>query len=295
MNERQREWCLSWPRWEANISWALSSMEWLQLQDSSPRRGQEIKRRNTAPRNSGESIYNGANGEKQNDNMYCSYICKWAAHPPGKLFRKIATLFKTSSCRLKSNMTQYEYKSQTADLHDFLANKKTHFTGDTNFQRFTKYPVDGSTALMGMYMWSVGMCVNAILVRPVTLNLQTAEYGAVCRIGYKVDSSCRLTWSANRDRMYVYAIKVFVGHLWAPYNSHAQDTSRILKLLVPNTYPRFQFIWNVCGPVYPTSFRQTTRGLCLPWVNGESLWVTCSHVVAMRWTTKVTTDYLKFW
>lgn len=43
MNERQREWCLSWPRWEANISWALSSTKWLQLQDSSPCRGQEIK------------------------------------------------------------------------------------------------------------------------------------------------------------------------------------------------------------------------------------------------------------
>jgi hypothetical protein len=27
------------------------------------------KTRNTAPRNSGESIYNGTNGEKQNDNI----------------------------------------------------------------------------------------------------------------------------------------------------------------------------------------------------------------------------------
>jgi hypothetical protein len=64
------------------------------------------KTRNIAPRNSEKSIYNGANGEKQNDNMHCSCTCKWAAYHPGKLFRKIATLFETSSCRLKSNMTQ---------------------------------------------------------------------------------------------------------------------------------------------------------------------------------------------
>lgn len=72
------------------------------------------------------------------------------------------------------------------------------------------------------------------------------------------------------------------------------NTSGILELLVPNTYPRFQLFWNVCGPVYPTSFRQTTRGLCYPWVNGE--WPYGTHV-AMQWTTKVTTNYsvLNLW
>jgi hypothetical protein len=61
------------------------------------------KTRNTAPSNSGKSICNGAVGEKQNDNMYCSYIYKWAAYLPDKLFRKIATVFKILSCRPKAN------------------------------------------------------------------------------------------------------------------------------------------------------------------------------------------------
>jgi hypothetical protein len=38
----------------------------------------------------------------------------------------------------------------------------------------------------------------------------------------------------------IYEIKIFIGHVRAPCNSHVQDTSGILELLVPNTYPRFQ-------------------------------------------------------
>jgi len=41
--------------------------------------------------------------------------------------------------------------SRIQPIFTFLVNKKhTHFTGERRSQRFTKYPVDGSTALMGM-------------------------------------------------------------------------------------------------------------------------------------------------
>ena len=82
------------------------------------------KTRNTAPRNSGKSICNGAVGEKQNDNMYCSYTYKWAAYLPGKLFRKIATVFKTPSCRLKVNMSQNTSRIQP--IFTFLVNENKH-------------------------------------------------------------------------------------------------------------------------------------------------------------------------
>jgi hypothetical protein len=34
------------------------------------------KTRNTVSRNRGKSVYSGAIGEKQNENMYCIYKCK---------------------------------------------------------------------------------------------------------------------------------------------------------------------------------------------------------------------------
>jgi hypothetical protein len=43
-----------------------------------------------------------------------------------------------------------------------------------------------------------------------------------------------------RKKYPMYEIKIFIGHVRAPCNSHVQDTSGILELLVPNTYPRFQ-------------------------------------------------------
>jgi len=80
------------------------------------------KTSNTAPRNSGKSICNGAVGEKQNDNMYCTYTYKLASYLPGKLFRKIATV--THSCRLKANMSQNTSRIQ--QIFTFLANKNRH-------------------------------------------------------------------------------------------------------------------------------------------------------------------------
>jgi hypothetical protein len=70
------------------------------------------KTRNTAPRNSGKSIYNGAIGEKHRMTICIVVIYTSSAKLPGKLFRKIATVFestyplKTPSCRLKANVTQ---------------------------------------------------------------------------------------------------------------------------------------------------------------------------------------------
>lgn len=46
-----------------------------------------------------------------------------------------------------------------------------------------------------------------------------------------------------RKKYLMYEIKIFIGHVRAPCNSHVQDTSGILELLVPNMYPRFQLFW----------------------------------------------------
>ena len=84
------------------------------------------KTRNTAPKNSGKSICNGAVGEKQNDNMHCSYTYKWAAYLPGKLFRKIETVFKTPSCRLKANMSQNTSRISRSSLLVWIKTDTLH-------------------------------------------------------------------------------------------------------------------------------------------------------------------------
>jgi hypothetical protein len=63
-------------------------------------------------------------------------------------------------------------------------------------------------------VWMLNMSAHSPSIRRRRSMAQAVETGDI------VDSSCRLTWSANKDLM--YAIKIFIGHVWDPCNFHVQ-------------------------------------------------------------------------
>lgn len=115
-------------------------------------------------------------------------------------------------------------------------------------------------------------------------------------MGYTADSSCRLTWSAQkRPRVWVQKFhRTREGYLQfsrARYFRYLEIDGNQIRIHGLHCSEKSV---DLC---VPTSFRQTIRGLCLPWVNGEWLYGTRSDAVAKRWTTKVPANYkvLKIW